>query len=652
VTVGRSVGRPRSARPRSSHPAVLGLAVAVAGFLIAGAVGAVVGVLGGLAAARRPQLVLIAAASALFATAAFTVFEQPLDEANIPVFPLSYPLADFAAAIAAVLLLAGLAGIVASRSRGVGSPLDDGEPPRTATAAPSVAPGATSIVPRSTIAAVLACALLATLVLWQIGDQRWEGTVPGLAIALLGLAGVLALSQRIRSLPARRLVPMPGPMAILIGLRREHSHMLGGSAWLLAATLAVSLGSFAFWLLVTQQAPAEDVGRAAALFAASTFVCYLTSLGLPVAVSRYASDWTQGSATLFAWSLVLRIAASLAAVAVFVALAPESIREGLATWRPGFAWLVVFLLVAGQSVAELVDVRLMALRRWSLVFVRSLLIAVIRLPFLLFVPDSEAAFYLYVVALGGFALTGVAFLAPLARPGWLRLRPLPRRARRAVHFAGVNYLGQLAVQAPLFAVPFIVLVQVSAVENARFYLSWGVLSVVYISVQMIAQALLVEGGRGGADHRHQAAISLAAGLAVTAAATIASLGVGPLLASLYGPAYEPVATLLPLLVAGTIPFAVTMTLLTTARIREHSNATIAVAVGYAVAVLVPTVLLTGSDGVLGAAWGWTIGNAIAAGIALLASRLPGPEGRERARPKAETPLVTPIPGWQRGGRGQ
>ena len=76
---------------------------------------------------------------------------------------------------------------------------------------------------------------------------------------------------------------------------------------------------------------------------------------------------------------------------------------------------MVFLLVAGQSISVLVDVRLMALRRWSLVFWRSLLIAVLRLPFLLWVPDTGAALYLYVVALGGFAITGVAFLVPLAR---------------------------------------------------------------------------------------------------------------------------------------------------------------------------------------------------------------------------------------------
>jgi O-antigen/teichoic acid export membrane protein len=178
------------------------------------------------------------------------------------------------------------------------------------------------------------------------------------------------------------------------------------------------------------------------------------------------------------------------------------------------------------------------------------------------------------------------------------------------------------------------------------------MSVVYISIQMIAQALLVEGGRGDADHRHQAAVSLGAGLAVAVTATIVSLGLGPVLASLYGPAYGPVATLLPLLIGGTIPFAVTMTLLTTARIREHSNATIAVAVGFAVAVLVPTILLTASDGTLGAAWGWMIGNAIAAALALLVSRFPGREGWEHARPRVKTSVLTPVSTGERGSHGR
>jgi O-antigen/teichoic acid export membrane protein len=428
--------------------------------------------------------------------------------------------------------------------------------------------------------------------------------------------------------------------AYLARLRREHPHMLSGSVWLLAATVVVSLGSIVFWLLVAQSAPSEEVGRGAALFSATLFVCYLTSLGLPIAVSRYATDNSQDSATVFAWALLLTIASALLGVAVFAAVAPESIREGLASWPPGPAWLLVFLLVAGCSISGLVDVRLMALRRWSLVFFRGLAIALIRVPFLFWIPESDAALYIYAVAAGGFAVTGVAFLLPLARRGWLRLRPLPSRAKSAAHFSGVNYLGQFAVQAPFFVVPFIVLIHVDAVENARFYLAWGVMAIVYIGVQMINQALLVEGGRGGADHRRQAAVAMGMGLFVAGSATVVSLGLGPVLARLYGPDYGPVATLLPLLMAGTIPLAVTMTTLTTARITEHAYATIAVAVGFAVAVLLPTLFLVNSHGALGAAWGWTLGNTIAAGLALLAARLPEQRGGEPIQSAAASPIAS------------
>jgi O-antigen/teichoic acid export membrane protein len=630
---------------RRPNPAALALIAGLGGFVVAGVVGGVVGLVAGVAAARRAQRVLLAAAVALVATAGFTVLERPLTNVVLYNFPLNHPGAEFFAKVAAALLFAGLAGGFALDHRAhVRVPhvvdANRGRPDS----------GAIRRVPISTIAAIGAAGLVAALILWLIGDRRWEGVAPAFAVTVVGFGLVVIAIERLLPRVPLRFAPLPGPAVILSGLRREHAHMLGGSMWLLAATLVVSLGSFVFWLLVTQRAPPEDVGLAAALFSATLFVCYLTSLGLPIAASRYASDRTQGSATLFAWALVLTIGSSLVGVLAFAVLAPDSIRDALDSWRPGLAWLAVFLLVAGMSISILVDVRLMALRRWSMVFLRSLLIAVLRLPFLLWVPDAGAAPYVYVVAAGGFALTGVAFLWPLARRDGLRLRPLPAVARRAAQFAGVNYLGQLAVQAPFFAVPFVVLVQVTAVENARFYLSWGVMSVVYISVTMIGQALLVEGGRGGTDHRRQAAVALGAGLAVAASATVLSIGLGPLLAAVYGPSYSPVSTLLPILVAGTIPFAVTTTVLTMARIRERSFATIAVAAAFAAAVLVPTVLLTARYDALGAAWGWTVGNAIAAVVALLVSRLATRERGERTAAETSAPLLTPIPRWQRVGR--
>jgi O-antigen/teichoic acid export membrane protein len=631
---------------RQPNAVALALVAGLGGLLVAGVLGGAAGLVAGAAASVRARRVLLGAALALVATAAFSVLEQPLTDDALYDFPLTHTDAEFFAKLAATLLLAGLLGSFA-RDRGA----DRTRAPHTASVdSREPESRATVSVPMSKIAGIAAAALIAALALWLIGDRRWAGAAPAVAVTIVGVTLLIAAFGRLRPQAHGRFLPFASPGVLVDRLRHEHTHMLSGSIWLLAATLVVSLGSFLFWLLVTQRAPAEDVGRAAALFSASLFVCYLTSLGLPVAVSRYAPDRSQGSATLFAWSLVLTIGSSLVGVLAFAAFAPESIRDALGSSRPGLAWLAVLLLVAGISISILVDIRLMALRRWPTVFLRSLLIAVLRLPFVLWVPDAGSAFYVYVVAAGGFALTGLAFLWLLVRQDGFRLRPLPTVAGRAARFAGVNYLGQLAVQAPLFAVPFVVLVQVAAVENARFYLSWGVMSVVYIGVTMIGQALLVEGGRGGADDRRQGTVALGAGLAVATSATILSLGLGPLLAVMYGPSYGPVSTLLPILVAGTIPFAVTTTVLTMARIREHSSATIAVAIAFAGAVLVPTVLLTASHGILGAAWGWALGNALVALVALLVSGLVAHQHGTRAVAGTPAPFLVPVPRRQRAGR--
>src|SRR5262249_51948124 len=133
------------------------------------------------------------------------------------------------------------------------------------------------------------------------GRPSWDASPFGVWAIETG-APCRSSSQSWWSWPARRwfsggscrtcveVTAMRRARDFLRDLRREHPHMLGGSMWLLAGTLAVSLGSFVFWLLVARNVDSSDVGRATALFSATTFVCYLISLGLPVAISRHASD--------------------------------------------------------------------------------------------------------------------------------------------------------------------------------------------------------------------------------------------------------------------------------------------------------------------------------------------------------------------------
>jgi hypothetical protein len=139
-------------------PLVLGLLVGLGGFVMLGPLGAAVGLIGGAAASRRAQAVLMAAALALFAAAALTIFEEPLDERHLgPGFVTERSLAEIAGAIAGVLLLAGLAGLLADRDR---------------TRAPSLPAEKADVggqrVPTSTIIAVLAAGLLAALLVWLL----------------------------------------------------------------------------------------------------------------------------------------------------------------------------------------------------------------------------------------------------------------------------------------------------------------------------------------------------------------------------------------------------------------------------------------------------------------------------------------------------
>ena len=78
----------------------------------------------------------------------------------------------------------------------------------------------------------------------------------------------------------------------------EHGHLLRGSFWLLASVAANAFCGFAFWLIATQLDTKTDVGRASALFTGVLFINYLTNMGLPVAVARYAPDAGASSTVL------------------------------------------------------------------------------------------------------------------------------------------------------------------------------------------------------------------------------------------------------------------------------------------------------------------------------------------------------------------
>jgi hypothetical protein len=171
-------------------PAGLSLLAGLGGSVVAGAVGLIVGLFGGWVAASRPRAVLLGAGLFVLAAMTLTILEQPLNVSEVGRFPEDHRLANAAGAIAGVLLLAGLAGLLAHRDYPVN--------PEAAAKLGAVEERSLS----SAVAPIVAATLLAAFTLGRLGDRSWGDAALPLAVVVLILAAACFLALRPR--PAAR----------------------------------------------------------------------------------------------------------------------------------------------------------------------------------------------------------------------------------------------------------------------------------------------------------------------------------------------------------------------------------------------------------------------------------------------------------------
>jgi O-antigen/teichoic acid export membrane protein len=401
-----------------------------------------------------------------------------------------------------------------------------------------------------------------------------------------------------------------------------HRHLLTGSAALVLTAGVQAISGAVFWLLAARSDTQTDVGHATALYTSVLFVTFLAGLGQPVAVARYAAGRTRDDHVLYGWATAATaVAGAIAALGYLLLVSPAAVDE-MRDWDPTLGPATFVFLVVGTGLSLLLDVRLMTQRRWGLVLGRAVLVAIVRFPLLAVSVESHRSLWLFVAATLPTAVSGIVGtgLLPLVTGDRHRFGPLPATTRPMVHYSLVNWISTLAYQAPTFAVPVIVLVNVDADVNASFYVAWGIVGLACYVPMAIGQALLAEGGREGAELRTQVrlGILIAGGLMVvgTVAATLGR----NLIVTLYGDDYQAAADVLPPLVAASIPWAITSVYLTEARVRHLHAATIAITATLTVCILGPALLLVPDHGLDGAAWAFLGGNTAAAVVALVAHR--------------------------------
>lgn len=397
-----------------------------------------------------------------------------------------------------------------------------------------------------------------------------------------------------------------------------HRHLLAGSAALVVTAGVQAISGAAFWLLAARSDTQTDVGHATALYTSVLFVSFLAGLGQPVAVARYAAGRTREDHVLYAWATAAIAAAGcLVGLGYLYAVSPAAVDE-LRQWDPTLGPALFVFLVVGTGLSLLVDVRLMTQRRWGLVVLRAVVVALLRFPLLAAPVENHRSLWLFVAATAPTALSGIVVtgLLPLVTGDRHRFGPRPASTRAMVRYSGVNWLSTLAYQAPTFAMPVIVLVNVDADVNASFYVAWGIVGLAGYVPTAIGQALLAEGGRDGAQVRSQVRLAVVVAGGLMVAGTIVATLARQLIATLYGDDYQAAADVLPPLVAASIPWAITSVYLTEARIRHLSGATITITVTLTVTILGSALLLVPRHGIDGAAWAYLGGNVVAAAVAL------------------------------------
>ena len=415
--------------------------------------------------------------------------------------------------------------------------------------------------------------------------------------------------------------------------------------WFLVSTAILAVGGFVAWAVAAWAQPVAVVGGATGLFAAVLFLTYLTGMGLPVAVARFGHGPEEQTEGLWRWTLGYAAVASAVGSLAFVLVAPAvlgSSTTGPLTDRgPLMATLLLTLLVGGTSWATLAEIRLMTLRAWPWMVLRTLVTVVVRIPLVLS-PLAATPLGLLLVMAGPTAASGAVTVALLAwrrggRRRWTWVRP--EGLAVAWRFASVNWVGSLAAQAPQFVTPLIVAAAVPAAENAGFYLAWSISTVVFLIPHTIGQVVVSESSRHPSDLRRQARTGLVLGVALTGFAALVAWVGAPAVTAIFGPDYGTTAEVLPVLCLAALPWTVTSIGLAVMRTLADAFGTTAITVGFALLTLIPMVILVDTRGVDGAPIAWLAGNLAASALAMA---VVGIRQRQRQR-RRQVDTFTPAP---------
>ena len=432
------------------------------------------------------------------------------------------------------------------------------------------------------------------------------------------------------------LSPSASSSPLLVRVRNQATYLwrdslLRNSVCIMGITLVTSGLGYLYWIAAAHLYSAEAIGLAAAVISAMSLTASVASVGIGHALVQVLPQRRSGHE----WSLTLN--AGLVAcilVSLLAGIGAAAIMRFLLHITFGgqdSIFLLVFVLsVPIWSLSTLVDQTFIAERVAGKALVRNSTFAALKipllvLPFLLAKANALAIFGTWTLSTTASLILGIFLVPRIGRNYLLELRDIARHAWAMLSaFVGQHLIG-LGGIAPLYLLPVLVTVRLSAVDNAYFYPTLMTGGLFFMISTAVSMSLFAEGATAPNSMASKIRSST---LIIASLMSVAMLAVfigRHFILSLFGASYaQHGELLLTILIVSAIPDAITNIYVAWLRVRRPLRYAAMLSLGMAFLTLALAWILLPVQGIAGAAWGWLlaeIAGSVLVGVHLIILRM-------------------------------
>ncbi|HVF68967.1 MAG TPA: DapH/DapD/GlmU-related protein [Xanthomonadales bacterium] len=395
---------------------------------------------------------------------------------------------------------------------------------------------------------------------------------------------------------------------IVRGLSIRNDALYMNSIYMMGSTAIVSGSGFFFWLIATHLYKAAEIGLATALISSLLFLMNLSILGLNYSIIRFLPKSKNRNQLLTGSFMVIAGSAALSA-GMFLAFLPV-FSPKLQFVNANYLTTFIFLLfTVTASIDFLMESIFLALRSAKYVFLKNLLVSVLKIALPVFFVGFGAIGIFIAWAL---ALSSGLIIAFIVLRKKFKLRFIPKFQKKIltgmVSYSFINYLVGLLGITPALILPILITNYINPQTTAYFYISMMIAQLLYTIPYATTQSLFAEGSNDIKTFSQNIRKSLSFIWMILLPAIVVLVLFGNLILSIFGTEYsvEGIRFLQILAISG-IPVALNYLGLTILNVRHQIKSLLVINL-MGTAVILTLSFYFRAYGLVGIGFAWALGH--------------------------------------------